>query len=160
MPFSPEELSQISKLLAEAMTAAIGQQPQPKKDERPDEGKPMMEKQFSRVDKFAGVEKHWKEWSFDMRTAVNGATDVLGKLMGTAEASKEEKTADQWERDDPSTYKNVGKRSKELYGILVLLTTDEAKLLVKGVTSGCGLAAWWHLVQLYVRKSMAKTMRQ
>ena len=150
----------MSTLMVDAMTAAMANAATPKKEERTDEGRSMMEKQFSRVDKFAGTEKLWQDWSFDMKTAVNGVTDTLGKLMRSAEESKVEKTADQWEREDPITFRNVGKRSKELYGILVLLTTDEAKLLVKGVTSGCGLAAWWHLVQRYGRKSMAKTMRQ
>ena len=50
-------------------------------------------------------------------------------------------------------------RSKELYGILVLLTNDEAKRIVKGVPGDDGLAAWQSLARTYGRASVAKTMR-
>jgi len=167
--FNAEQLQEITNVITRSMAAAFQQMQPPQPDsskissDKPIENKDMntrfQEKQFSRVAKLAGGEGPWKDWQFDFITAATQVNPGMKEVLEKCDPKKNVVTAEEMGAEEAIDLKELSKRSKELYGILVLITSDEAKRVVKDVTSGCGVAAWHTLVKLYARQSMAKTMR-
>ena len=166
MVLTDEQMSTLIRLMGESIANAINETKKDAKASNSDDGgegggldRAFLEKQFTRVEKFAGGDKEWKSFSFDFKTAAKGVNYKVGEVFDKVEKSKLKIDADDLALEDGSKFGNVPRRSKELYGIMVLLTTGEAKQVVRDVASGCALEAWHALHKLYGRVSMAKTMR-
>ena len=51
-------------------------------------------------------------------------------------------------------------RSAELYEVLCMLTTGDAKTLIRNIISADGLVAWQTLRKTYCRQTLAKSLRK
>ena len=120
-------------MLATSVAEALTKH-RPKEDGARDKefGKSFSDKQFQRVSKLSGGEMAWNDWSFDFRTAAQIVNPKIGEVLEAAEKWTVEKTAEELEKEDGVKYHDLVLRSKELYGVLVLLTENEAKKVVKG----------------------------
>ena len=118
-------------------------------------------KSFARLDKFSGGDAAWKDWSFDLKviaTAINPSLTQWFTIWEKPEAPTA--TAEDWKREygkadvDP---KDIEAKSKELFGLLCILTEGEAKTMVRGQSDG--FAAWALLHSTYSRTTLARTVR-
>ena len=116
----------------------------------------MDERHFRRIDKFDGVESKWKEWSFQMKTAIASVNPKVRALL--EEIQKDPKGVD-WDLMFGNLNDHqVDQMSAELYGTWVLMTTGEALTVVRGVAGGNGWHAWQQLVVRYNPKTPARAL--
>ena len=87
---------------------------------------------FMTCEKFAGGEAEWSDWSFDFKTLVNSINPAMENWFKECEDPNEllltPAKLEQLYKDVNGTMdpKDLEARSKELFGILCLLTTGEA----------------------------------
>ena len=99
------------------------------------------EKFFRRVEKFGGGEKDWKDWCFQFKAAVRGASRVGIEIMRWVERTDSEQTGEDIDTQfvDEESVDQIG---GELYDILCSITSGEALTLVRTVTEMNGFVAW------------------
>ena len=96
------------------------------------------EKSYRRITAFSGGESNWQEWKYDFQVATRAANKDVGieldHLLAQAEPRSENELRDlvasgtnNWEPE---------KRSKELFEVLIMLTTGEAKGLIRDAGDG------------------------
>ena len=166
MAMSQEQLEELIKgfqnsmlTVVQSLTADRKQAPE-QKEGTPEvvEKSPKLDlKNFTRVDKFAGGETAWKEWSFNLKvlvTSVNPSLERWFKIVETCPGnmSAEENLKQLYATEDLNP-RDLEARSKELFGILCLLTEGEAKTMIRGQTDG--IAAYQTLHRTYPRVTLA-----
>ena len=131
-------------------------------------------KDFERLDKYSGGEELWQEWADDFEVAVKAKIPRVEQVMkvavkrmkasgsGTAETIEEmeiEKLAD---IDDLRHVDLTGmdKASGELYQVLMMMTSGEAKTVVKQSREKDGFKAWAELAARFDRRSMGRAFRE
>ena len=113
------------------------------------------EKDFRRVDKFSGGEDEWKAWVFDFKVSARAADANLVEAMELVEIeSKDISAADFSELEDEKWDK------WQLYDILCMLTSCEAKSVIREVSGGDGIAAWQVFAKSYARRTLARVLRR
>ena len=116
----------------------------------------MDERHFRRIDKFDGAESKWKEWSFQMKTAI---ATINPKVRGLLEEIQKDPKEVDWDlMFGTLNDEQVDQMSAELYGLMVLMTTGEALTVVRGVAGGNGWHAWQQLVIRYNPKTPARAL--
>ena len=114
----------------------------------------LSEKDFRRVDKFSGHEVDWLSWEFDFKIAMRSACPQAAQAVAHAEAHMDIEVTGALLESDPQIGKDmVGmvSRSAELYEVLCMLTTGDAKTLIRNIISADGLVAWQTLRKTYCR---------
>ena len=96
--------------------------PQPR-DDRGDRVGHLDERHFRRIDKFDGVESKWKEWSFQMKTAIATVNPKVRALL--EEVQKDPKNVDWDLMFGNLNDQQVEQMGAELYGTWVLMTTGK-----------------------------------
>ena len=111
--------------VAASAAATAQEQAKPEKKEFTPKFDP---KSFSRLDKFSGGDAAWKEWSFDFKviaTAINPSLTKWFEVSERPDATEEALKREYGKPDvDP---KDFEAKSKELFGLLRILTEGEAK---------------------------------
>lgn len=120
----------------------------------------LQEKDFRRVEKFSGGEDAWKAWEFDFKVALRAADAVMGEALEAVELESKMVTIANFMELDDVKWDGLEERSKELYDILCMLTTGEAKAIIREVPGGDGVMAWQLLTKAYARKTLARTLRR
>ncbi len=117
--------------------AAAGPQQPPARQERgAGHGGHLDERHFRRIDKFDGAESKWKEWSFQMKTAIGIINPKMRGLL--AEIQKDPKEVDLDLMFGNLNDQQVEQMGAELYGLMALMTTGEVLTMVRGVAKGGG----------------------
>ena len=157
MAISAEQLQQIlSQVMGEMMkTRGAG---------APGNGRRVLtEKDFRRVDKFNGDEADWKAWEFDFKIALRSASPQVSKAVDLVEGNLNvEATGSLLEVDQVHGDAMAGmeERAAELYEVLCMLTTGDAKSLIRNIAEADGIAAWQVLKKTYCRRTLAKSLRK
>ena len=112
------------------------------------------------MDKFDGGEESWKAWEFDFKVATRASAAEVAEAMVIAENATQMVTGAAFEADNPVKYKDMAKRGRELFEVLCMLTTGDAKAVIKEVPGGDGLAAWQLLTKSFARRTLARTLRR
>ena len=118
---------------------------------------------FSRLDKFAGGEEKWREWSYDFRMATATQNATVFEILNWIEENGEH-TFGEIMQMDPEGIKNgrfngMETIDKEIFQHLVLSTEGEAKMVVKAVENADGFEAYSRLHAKYSRRTVARIMR-
>ena len=142
-----------------AVLAALKEQ-QGDREGNSDKGK-LDERQYRRVDKFDGDESKFKEWRMDILIATRSVNKKVAEKLEQIESMAIDVTGDVIEADTANEpwQKDFGKRGKELFEVLYMLTSDSAKLLIRDTPSADGFAAWQLINRAYSRKTLARTLR-
>ena len=110
------------------------------------------------MNKFAGGDDAWKEWSFDFKVIAEAINPSLTKWFEVSERPDATEEALKREYGKPDVDpKDIGAKSKELSGLLCILTEGEAETMVRGQTDG--FSAWALLHSTYSRTTLARTVR-
>ena len=121
-------------------------------------------KEVLRIEKFAGQQDKFREWSGEFKVVVKGVNTMMAHWMVDSEGVTEkykEGMIEQW-RTSAANVGNEGKFESygaELFEQLLLMTTGEAKEIVKGSEGGNGFVAWKRLLDRYDAKSQARFLR-
>ena len=118
---------------------------------------------FSRLDKFAGGEEKWREWSYDFRMATATQNATVFEILNWIEENGEH-TFGEIMQMDPEGIQNgrfngMETIDKEIFQHLVLSTDGEAKMVVKAVENADGFVAYSRLHAKYSRRTVARIMR-
>ena len=98
------------------------------------ERKVLEEREFRRMEKFAGGEDAWREWEFDFRTAVRACSTHTANAMEQAEKEGGPCTGEMLELSIAGNlYPEMAKRSTELFEVLCGLLTSEAKMMIREI---------------------------
>ena len=128
----------------QGQAAAGPQQPPAREECGAGHGGHLDERHFRRIDKFEGAESKWKEWSFQMKTAIG---TINPKVRGLLEEIQKDPTEVDWDLMFGNLNdQQVEQMGAEPYGLTVLMTTWEALTVVRGVAGGNGWHAWQQLV--------------
>ena len=124
----------------------------------------LQEKDFRRVEKFAGGEDAWRAWEFDFKVALRATDKKVAEALEEIETPREPPlgpiTAEIIHADDPTYWAGLIERSKELCDVLCMLITGDAKAIIREVHGGDGFAAWQSLLKAYSRKTLARSLRK
>ena len=123
-----------------------------KSDEEDNKNNKILEKSYKRLDKFEGGELQWNLWKEDFEVMTRSANGLVGQTLKDAADSKTP-------FDATNLKKTLQMRSKELYEVLFMITSGEAKVQIKSSTED-GFRAWQILNQTYSRKTLAKMLRR
>ena len=166
MAMSPGDLAQLQSVIAAAVQATMNAQAAhvpvaSNGGERAakKEWKVLCEREFRRMEKFAGGEEAWREWEFDFRTAVRSCSTHTADAMRAAELESQPVSGEMMELTARHIYPDMAKRSSELFEVLCGLLTSEAKMLIREIPGGDGIQAWQMLTKTYSRKTLARTLR-
>ena len=114
------------------------------------------DKTYKRLEKFNGGEAAWAEWKADFLMITGTAIPEMGTVLREVALIKEPVATNELAAKRPELKLDV--RSKELYEVLFMLTSGEAKLAIKSEEND-GLRAWQILNHTYSRMTLAKTLR-
>ena len=115
---------------------------------------------FSRLDKFAGGEEKWREWSYDFPATQNATVfEILNWIEENGEHTFREIMATDREGIQNGRFNGMETIDKEIFQHLVLSTEEEAKMVVKAVENVDGFVAYARLHAKYSRRTVARIMR-
>ena len=118
---------------------------------------------FSRLDKFAGGEEKWREWSYDFRMATATQNATVFEILNWIEEDEEHTFGEIMERDPQGMqngrFNGMETIDKEIFQHLVLSTEGEAKMVVKAMENADGFVAYSRLHAKYSRRTVARIMR-
>jgi hypothetical protein len=123
--------------------------------------KKLDERYFRRIEKFAGDEKIWKEWHFQLKAAIRSTDrhtadviDWIEKNPDTTMGDLEDKFNDEF--DDSDDHLKV--LAAEMYDLLCSVTSGEAMTIVRAEVEMNGFMAWKALYARYSPMTPAKTL--
>ena len=120
------------------------------------------EKYYKRVDSYKGVQQDLREWSFQVknvtRSYISELADVL-EAVGLQEEYDFSKAAVETSEVDTEE-DELKQASREFFGILCIMCTGEALMIVRGAASGDGAEAWYRLKKIFYPNTMASTLRK
>ena len=101
---------------------------------------------FRRVDKFDGDFSKYRSWIFDLLAAIGLVDGMLALEIKKLLGRQAEEDPSKWEVDLDGLFpKHLEKYSSELYGMLCMLTSGEAKMVMRGISDSqeraCGFKA-------------------
>ena len=120
----------------------------------------IQEKDFRRVDKFPGAEDEWKAREFDFKVSARAADAILVEAMEVAEIESKDITAADFSELEDEKWDGLEDKSWQLYDILCMLTSGEAKSVIRIVPGGDGIAACQALAKSYARRTLARVLRR
>ena len=77
-----------------------------------------------------------------------------------AEIESKDITAADFSELEDEKWDGLEDKSRQLYDILCLLTSGEAKSVIREVPGGDGIAAWQALAKSYARRTLARVLRR
>ena len=117
---------------------------------------------FSRLDKFAGGEEKWREWSYDFRMATATQNATVFEILNWIEENGEHTFGEIMQMDlegiKNGRFNGMETIDKEIFQHLVLSTEGEAKMVVKAVENADGFVAYSRLHAKYSRRTVARIM--
>ena len=154
-------VEQVTKLASASKPAEAKEGTNANTEQPSKEGSPKPDLNNSaRMEKFGGGDSAGKDWSFELKVLTMSINPSMEKCFQTCETTAEPLTPENL-KTFYSTLKvkpkDLEARSKELFGILCLLTEGEAKVMIRGQTDG--LAAYRLLHRSYSRTTLAKTIK-
>ena len=158
------EAAAMQQLMAEAMAQAMlmveerrvgGGEGGGTEGGRGGSGRSTIHKYYTRLEKFEG--EGWKEWYYQFGVATSTYSDKNAKLMEIVEALElDEVTTEDLELQLSEQCTDWMRRTQsELFGVLMLLTTGEANMIVRGCTDKNGYVAWKRLYDRFNPKTPA-----
>ena len=162
---TPEQLAQVVQqavqlaLAAQAEAMERGGGGRDRGDDQGEDGR-VSEKNYRRMDKLDGGEESWKAWEFDFKVATRSSSMQVGVCMERAETATDNASGADYELLEPVMFKGMATRGRELFEVLCVLTTGDAKAIIKEVQGGDGFAAWQLLTKCYARRTLARTLRR
>ena len=99
------------------------------------------ERQFRRLDKFAGQESAWRDRSFQLRAGIRGASKETLEAMNWVERVPTDHTEEEIETQHVD-FAECAQIAGELYDLLCSITTGEALTLVRTMVGMNGLVTW------------------
>jgi hypothetical protein len=124
-------------------------------------GKKLDERNYRRIDKFTGEERHWKEWHFQFKAATRSAdrhtADILDwveRYPDTTMGDLEDKYNDEFDDNDD----HLQRLASEMYDVLCSVTTGEAMTIVRAETTMNGFMAWKALYARFNPMTPARTL--
>ena len=123
--------------------------------------------------KFPGGEVEWNSWADDFKIMMDTKCEEVGATLEyVRRLRKVDKEVLPWQELrlkmhedgealglDDLDEEDCRRLAKELYRALHLVTSDEAKLIVRSVEEGDGFMAWGKLDAKYSQKTMSRVMR-
>ena len=120
----------------------------------------IQEKDFRRVDKFSGGEDDWKAWEFDFKVSARAADAILVEAVEVAEIESKDITAADFSELEDQKWDGLEDKSGQLYDILCMLTSGEAKSVIREVPGGDGTTALQALAKSHARRFLARVLRR
>jgi hypothetical protein len=102
-------------------------------------GRVLMEKDFKRIEKFTGLEVDWKAWEFDFKIAVRALSAQVAKALELVEMNLSVDATGEILVSDPvygAEMVGMKVRAGELHEILCLLTSGDAKTMIRNASGG------------------------
>ena len=115
----------------------------------------IQEKDFRRLEKFSGGEEQWKAWEFDFKVSTRAADAMTAEALEVAEVETKVVSAGNFVELDEMKWGGLVERSKELYDVLCMVTTGDAKAIIREVPGGDGVMAWQALTKAFARRTLA-----
>ena len=145
------QMTENAATLTDKVIAKIQQKNEPMEKKEHDEAGKISEKSYKRLEKFVGGESFWNDWKGDFEMATRAINGTVGQTLKDAADSK-------LPFDVSVMDHKMQMRSKELYEVLYMMTSGEAKILIKSSTED-GFRAWQILDRTYSRRTLAKMLR-
>ena len=102
--------------------------------------------------------RRWKAWEFDFKVSARAADAIVVEGMEMAEIEWRGITAaDFSELEDPK-WDGLEDKSRQIYDVLCMLTSGEAKSVSPEVLGGDGIAAWQALAKSFARRTLASVL--
>ena len=163
MVLTADDIAAITQIVQQVTQAARGQ-------DREDGGswgrKEILDaKKMSMVDKFNGGEAEYRDWARSFKGAIRIRSGKLVRLMERVEVNEDlttEEAVNLMEEDDSQTvdsFAGWAQITGELYCWLDLLTTGEARAVVRSEAEGDGVRAWGRIHRQYNRRTISRLMR-
>ena len=114
------------------------------------------ERHFRRMEKYNGEAGKFREWTFQLMTAVGGVNPGVRTVMDLVQRNQKEPDWDEVFAD--MSEEDVKKYGAELYNLLVTLVSGEALTVVRGIP-GDGWEAWHRLLVRFDPKTPARALR-
>ena len=114
------------------------------------------ERYFRRVEKFAGEERAWREFSFSFRTAVGMGSMKARQVL--EELEREDEEPSEWEAYGDA-HGEEERWGGEVYANLSQLVSGESMTILQSVGTGNGWAAWWRLARRFDPRTPARALR-
>ena len=171
MAFTPEQASQVSAMIAEAVARAsaeamtncsvtiaeaVARASAESAANRMSGDR--LRRAFEKMEKFEGGPRteNWKEWYYQFVVAAGAVDEKYSQFLEWVEKVDDVDSTDDLElvlsKDDS---KLMHKTMKEIFNLLVQLTSGEANLLVRKVQDKNGYVAWKFLFDRYNAKTPA-----
>ena len=130
------------------------------------------DRMFTRLSKFGGVEKEWKEWDFNFQIILKAASGDIKTIFSYMEGTK---LGEGWEdilqdkvrpralvtATDPELLMNLYRNlSAEVFAQLCLLTEGVPNVMVRGTEDQNGFMAWKRLSERYDAQSPQRMLRK
>ena len=127
------------------------------------------DKMFSRMSKYTGVEKDWKEWNFNFQLILHGASANIKKIFELMEGTT---LGEEWDQtmknkigaiagaNQENAMNMYWRLATEVFGQLCLLTEGEPNRLVRGAEGKDGFRAWMRLSERFNSKSPQSMLRK
>ena len=130
------------------------------------------DRMFTRLSKFGGVEKEWKEWDFNFQIILKAASGDIKTIFSYMEGTK---LGEGWKdiledkvraralvtATDPELLMNLYRNlSAEVFAQLCLLTEGVPNVMVRGTEDQNGFMAWKRLSERYDAQSPQRMLRK
>ena len=127
------------------------------------------DKIFSRMTKYGGVEKDWKEWDFNLQLILHGVSSNIKRIFEVMEGTTLGENWDETMKGKIGAIAGVSaeaamnlylRLATEVFGQLCQLTEGEPNRLVRGAEGKNGFRAWMRLSERYNAKSPQSMLRK
>ena len=100
------------------------------------------ERHFRRMATFGGEGRQWREWSFQLRAALRGASKDVADVISWIETVPGTVTGEEIDQNSVEEKEVLEQWEAEFYDLLCSLTSGEALTLVRAEMSMNGFLAW------------------
>ena len=119
----------------------------------------IIDKAFMLMTSFGNSEEEWNEYAKDFKSCVGSCCLKMVEAMNKVEKQENPITVEYIEENEGEDWKGIKKRSGELYHILRMNLSGEAKVIIEEA-DGDGVRAWQLLAKAYSKRTLAKTLRK
>ena len=122
------------------------------------------ERNFKRLQQFSHGTEDFVDWSMEFKTVLGTRCPEITVIMEAAEIADDiiDSSSEALRRNgvgDVIDEIDFARRNAELYDVLFLLTSGEARLAVKGVESRDGVMAWQKVHKHFSRRTLTTALR-
>jgi hypothetical protein len=91
---------------------------------------------------FRGDDRQWRDWSFQLRAALRGASKDGAEVISWIETAPVTVTSEEIGQNSVEEEENLGQWGAEFYDLLCSLTSGEPRAIARAEMSTNGLLAW------------------